>query len=201
MKTLLERDLNPDPIRQFATWYAAARRHEGILQAEAMCLSTLSPDGFPAGRMVLLKEFGPKGFVFYTNFKSSKAQSLLLYPKAALTFFWETMERQVRIVGNVDLVSEEEADAYFASRPRLSQVGAWASHQSEKLKNRGELDRRFAAYKKKFAGKSVPRPPHWGGFLLDPSEIELWQGRPNRLHDRLLYLRRGKRWKIVRLNP
>ncbi|MCE9625170.1 MAG: pyridoxal 5'-phosphate synthase, partial [Deltaproteobacteria bacterium] len=152
MKTLLERDLNPDPIQQFSNWYAAARRHRGILQAEAMCLSTLSPDGFPAGRMVLLKEFDPNGFVFYTNFKSAKGQALLLYSKAALTFFWETMERQVRIVGEVEVVSEEEADAYFASRPRLSQIGAWASHQSDTLKNRAELDRRFDSYRKKFAG-------------------------------------------------
>lgn len=201
MKTLTERNISADPLKLFARWYKEASANKKILQADAMCVSTLSPDGYPAGRMLLLKDFGPDGFVFYTNFKSLKGQSLLVYPKASLTFFWEAMERQVRIVGEVEVVLEEEADAYFHSRPRLSQVGAWASHQSEPLRNRTELDRRFAAFKKRFRGKTVPRPPHWSGFRLLPREIEFWQGRPNRLHDRFLYTRRGKAWKSIRLNP
>lgn len=201
MKRLIEKSLPADPLRLFERWYEVARGCKKILQPEAMCVSTLSPDGFPAGRMLLLKDFGPDGFIFYTNFKSLKGQSLLLYPKAALNFFWEPLERQVRIVGEVDAVSEAEADAYFHSRPRLSQIGAWASHQSEALKGRAELDRRFAEYRKKFRGREVPRPPHWSGFRLAPREIEFWQGRPNRLHDRILYRLRGKAWQISRLNP
>ncbi len=201
MKYLQEKDLNPDPILQFASWFRAARRKRKIEQADAMCLSTLSPDGFPAGRLVLLKGFGPEGFVFYTNFKSLKGRSLLAYPKAALTFYWEPLGRQVRIVGKVTVVSEEEADAYFQSRPRLSQIGAWASHQSATAKNRRELDARFAEYRRKFSGKTVPRPPYWGGFRVLPAEIEFWQAGPNRMHDRVVYRRRGEVWKMSRLNP
>ncbi len=201
MKPLMEKNLPSDPLALFVRWFAEAGKCKKILQPDAMCVSTLSLDGFPAGRMLLLKGYGPEGFVFYTNFKSLKGQSLLAYPKAALTFFWEPLERQVRVVGEVDAVTEEEADAYFRSRPRLSQIGAWASHQSEALKNRAQLDRRFAAYRKKFRGREVPRPPHWGGFRLLPQEIEFWQGRPNRLHDRILYRLRGKAWRVTRLNP
>ncbi|MFO1462771.1 MAG: pyridoxamine 5'-phosphate oxidase [bacterium] len=201
MKRLNENDLYPDPIRQFQKWFAAARREKRILQPEAFCLATLSPDGFPAGRMLLLKSCDAEGFTFFTNFRSVKGKSLQACPKAAMNFFWEPLGRQVRIVGKAEPVSAAESDAYFQSRPRLSQIGAWASHQSEVLKNRRELERRFSDYRGQFSGKSVPRPPHWGGYRLVPKEIEFWQARPNRLHDRFLYRLQGKAWKIYRLNP
>lgn len=201
MKTLGDKYFKSDPFRLFALWYREARKNSQILQPDAMCVSTLSPDGYPAGRMLLLKSHGPEGFVFYTNFKSLKGRSLLAYPKAAYTFYWEPMGRQVRLIGEVAAVSEAEADAYFQSRPRLSQIGAWASQQSAVLKNRAELDRRFSEYRKKFQGREVPRPSHWSGFRLLPREIEFWQARPNRLHDRIRFLRRGSSWKGSRLNP
>ncbi|HCU24558.1 MAG TPA: pyridoxamine 5'-phosphate oxidase [Deltaproteobacteria bacterium] len=201
MKTLDRQDLHPDPLLQFARWFRAAQRCSAIEQADAFCLSTLSPNGDLAGRMVLLKGFDGRGFSFYTNFRSLKAKSVLAYPKAAGTFYWEALARQVRFVGRVERVTEEESDTYFRTRPRLSQLGAWASEQSVLLKSRAELDRRFDVYRKKFFGKEVPRPPHWGGFRIVPKEIEFWQARPNRLHDRFLYSWAGKRWKIRRLNP
>jgi len=201
MGLLTEKDLRKDPIKLFDRWYKAAKASDGIEDASALCLSTIGSDAYPEGRMVLLKEHGPDGFVFYTNFRSIKGKALLARPKAAMTFYWEPLARQVRIVGSVKPVSPAEADEYFRSRPRLSQIGAWASHQSEVLASRSELERRFAFYKKKFDSGQVPRPSHWGGFRLKPRSIEFWQGRPNRLHDRILYRFRGGSWKALRLNP
>src|SRR5262249_7560580 len=138
---------------------------------------------------------------FYTNVRSPKGRSLRSHPKASLTFFWEALKRQVRIVGKTEPVTAAEADDYFRSRARLSQIGAWASDQSAVLKDRRELERRFTAYRNKFAGKEVPRPPHWSGFRLVPREVEFWQSRPNRLHDRFIYIRTGSSWNVYRLNP
>ncbi len=166
-----------------------------------MCLSTVSPDGEPDGRMLLLKGYDEHGFVFYTNFDSPKAKSLQKNPHAAMTFYWEDFRRQIRISGKVEKVSDAEADAYFASRPRMSQIGALVSHQSARLESREILEKEFEAVDKKFEGKPIPRPAFWGGYRLVPSKIEFWQERPNRLHDRHLYRRKGKRWEMSLLYP
>src|SRR5436190_4331630 len=201
MKFLHEKDLNPDAILQFFEWYEKALHNPKMEQANATCLSTLGAKDFPSARMVLLKSFDHQGFVFYTNYHSKKSREMSRHPKASLNFYWEPLGRQVRITGRIEKVGKKEADAYFQTRPRLSQIGAWASRQSEVLKNRAELDHRFAAFNKKFKGKQVPRPPHWGGFRLIPHEIEFWQAGRNRLHDRFLYTRVKHHWRIARLNP
>jgi pyridoxamine 5'-phosphate oxidase len=199
---LAESDLQKDPISQFQIWFDEARQCSEIKLPEAMCLSTVSPQGFPEGRMVLLKDFNSRGFVFYTNFESPKAKSLEDCPKAALTFYWEKLRRQVRIQGTVQKVNDAESDAYFQSRPRESQIGAWASRQSEVLSGRKALDEKFKEYRKKFEGREIPCPSFWGGFRVVPKSIEFWQERSSRLHDRFLYTRQaGGGWKIVRLSP
>lgn len=185
----------------FERWFKKAMASSRIEDATAACLSTVGVDGYPEGRMVLVKGHGSSGFVFFTNFRSAKGKALLRHPRAALTFYWEPLARQIRIVGSVQPVSPAEADAYFASRPRLSQIGAWASVQSSVLKSRGELERSFGHYLKKFQGREVPRPSHWSGFRLKPRSLEFWASRPNRLHDRIRYRRSGGTWKIERLSP
>lgn len=201
MASLSEKNLPSDPLKLFDRWFKAAKAERRIGDATAMHLSTCGRDGYPQGRMVLLKDHGTEGFTFYTNFRSSKGRALVAHPKAALTFYWEPLARQIRIVGDVKPVSPEEADAYFHSRARASQIGAWASEQSAVLQSRAELEGRFKRYAKKFHGIEVPRPRHWSGFLVQPRSIEFWQSRPNRLHDRILYRRSGQAWKIARLNP
>lgn len=194
--------MDKNPIKQFALWFEGAKGRSEIQLPEAMCLSTVSPDGEPEGRMVLLKGYDESGgFVFYTNFDSPKSRALAQNPKAALTVYWEALRRQVRISGTVERVSDAEADDYFASRPRLSQIAAWASCQSAPLESREALEKEFAAVEKRFEDKPVPRPPFWGGYRLIPSRIEFWQERPNRLHDRHLYIRRGDRWEMMLLCP
>lgn len=192
--------MDKNPIQQFREWFGEATA-AGLTLPEAACLSTVSPEGLPEGRMILLKGADEGGFVFYTNLESAKARSLEAHPHAALTFYWEPFRRQVRIQGKVTLVSDAEADAYFRSRPRDSQLGAWASHQSEPLDSSETLGRRYGEFEKKFMGQEVPRPPHWGGYRIIPETVEFWIERPHRLHDRFLYTRQGSGWVITRLSP
>jgi pyridoxamine 5'-phosphate oxidase len=193
-----------DPLDIFAVWLGEAEAAEPN-DPTAMALATVGEDGMPSCRMVLLKGYDAKGFVFYTNYESRKGRQLLATPKAALLFHWKSLRRQVRIEGAVAPVGEEEADAYFAGRPRQSQVGAWASTQSRPLEGRFELEKRVALFAAKYAIGKVPRPPHWSGFRLTPRLIEFWQDGAFRLHDRLVYTRQGEGaaegWTTERLYP
>jgi pyridoxamine 5'-phosphate oxidase len=193
-------DVGPDPIEQFRVWLAAARA-AGIYEPDAMTVSTVGADGRPSSRYVLLRGLDERGYCFYTNYRSAKARALDAHPYAALTFGWLQIHRSVRVEGTVERLPEAESDAYFAGRPRAARVGAWASPQSEVISSREELERAAAAVEQRFAGVEIPRPPHWGGFLVRPERIELWQGRAGRLHDRLRYDREGDGWRIVRLAP
>ena len=188
-----------DPIAQFRDWYERAEREVPL--AHAMTLATVHPDGGPDARMVLLKGFGPEAFRFFTNFNSAKARQLDKVPRAALVLYWRELDRQVRVRGPVARLSEADSDEYFASRPRDSQIGAWASPQSEPLPDRETLDARVEEVEKRFSGGTVPRPPFWGGYALRPEEIEFWQGQAGRLHDRFLYSREGDDWRLDRLAP
>jgi pyridoxamine 5'-phosphate oxidase len=189
-----------EPFAPFERWFALASQSEPL--AETMTLATATRDGAPALRAVLLKGADSRGFVFYTNFESRKAEELSANPRAALCFHWKSLGRQIRIEGTVSLVSDEEADAYFASRPRDSQIGAWASDQSRPLADRGELEDRFARVSRQYAeNPEVPRPAYWSGFRLRPDRVEFWQERPFRLHDRVLFTREGGVWRKQRLFP
>ena len=189
-----------NPLIQFKKWMAEAIKAEA-LEPNAMCLSTLGEDGFPNARIVLLKDLDD-GFVFFTNYQSRKGIELENYPKASLTFFWPEIERQVRVIGNVTKISTEQSDAYFLSRPYSSQLGAWASPQSQEISGREILDSLQTEVEKKFLESPITRPPHWGGYRLLPHRVEFWQGRPSRLHDRLCFDREGTSdWKIRRLAP
>lgn len=197
---LPDADPGLDPIQLFGQWFAAARK-AGILLPEAMTLATASADGAPSARMVLLKDFGEDGFEFYTNLGSRKADELTANPRAALCFHWGVLQRQVRVEGDVTRLSRETSAAYFRTRPRGSQVGAWASHQSQTLEQREMLVRRVREIETRFEGGEVPLPDFWGGFRLHPQRIEFWQGRADRLHDRLLFQREGDGWGSRRLHP
>ena len=189
-----------DPIAEFDRLFDEAQRKEGG-DATACALATATSDGEPSVRMVLLKSHGELGFVIYTNFESRKARELEVNPRASLCFYWESTGWQVRIEGAVERVSDEEADAYFASRPRLSRIGAWASKQSQKLSSRAELLRRFAKYELRYSVSEVPRPPFWGGYRIRPKRIEFWSAKTHRLHDRRVFTRRGGNWAMERLYP
>lgn len=200
LNQLTENNVSSDPIVQFTAWFKDALSAE-LVEANAMVLSTIK-DGKPSARVVLLKGFDEKGFVFYTNYNSHKGQQLASNNSACLTFFWDKLERQVRVEGYMEKVSEEESNAYFWSRPKESQIGAWVSSQSEVIESRDVLDEKLAYYQQKFADTEViPRPAHWGGYILKVESIEFWQGRPNRLHDRILFTHTGDNWKIERLSP
>ena len=193
-------DLDPDPIKQFRSWFSAAI-NAGIHDANAMTLATCADDK-PSARVVLLKDFDERGFVFFTNYHSAKGQQLEKNPNAALVVYWMEVERQIRIEGKVKKTSRKESAGYFHSRPAGAQLGAWASHQSEVIDARRILDARLEEMKERFAQGEIPLPPHWGGFRLKPERIEFWQGRPDRLHDRLRYTRqKDDSWRIERLAP
>jgi pyridoxamine 5'-phosphate oxidase len=200
LATLDERDVDADPIRQFERWFADAAAAR-VPEPNAMTLSTATRDGVPSARIVLLKGVDANGFAFYTDYRSRKGAELAENPLAALTFLWKEIERQVRITGSVSRVSTQESDAYFRTRPPGSRLGAWASHQSAVLASREELEARVQDVIGRFPDGDVPLPPHWGGFRVAPDEIEFWQGRPDRLHDRLLYRRGERGWEISRLSP
>lgn len=197
---IAEADAGRDPIDLFNDWFKVARE-AGILLPESFALATATPDGTPSVRMVLVKAVDQRGFVFYTNYESRKAAELEANPRAALCFHWSVLQRQVRVEGWVERVPAEESRAYFATRARGSRVGAWASHQSQPLSSRAELEERFMKFEREFEGADVPLPPFWGGYLLRPDRIEFWQGKADRLHERLLFQRAGDRWDTVRLYP
>lgn len=201
-EALDESSVRADPVAQFAHWLDEARR-AGLLDPHAMTLATVDAAGRPNARIVLLKEFGPEGFVFFTDYRSRKGGELGGNGWAALLFYWGDLERQVRLVGPVTPVAREVSEAYFSTRPLGSQLGAWASHQSAVLRGgRAELEERLREVTVRFTGGPVPLPPHWGGYRVLPEEFEFWQGRENRLHDRIRYTRRGTAaWDIERLSP
>ncbi|HSE30913.1 MAG TPA: pyridoxamine 5'-phosphate oxidase [Pyrinomonadaceae bacterium] len=192
--------IDRDPIRQFRIWFDDAVS-SGMKLPEAMTLATATRDGRPSARVVLLKQVDNDGFVFYTNYRSAKAQDLEENPQAALVFYWSQFDRQVRVEGSVHRTSSEESQAYFKTRPRESQIGAWASPQSDVIINREVLDERFAELEQLYSDRDIDCPEHWGGYRLRPTRIEFWKGRLGRLHDRIVYEKDGDKWKISRLAP
>ncbi|MCC7030722.1 MAG: pyridoxamine 5'-phosphate oxidase [Chitinophagaceae bacterium] len=201
MTSLSETDMDQDPVVQFQHWFEQAL-HSSIDDVNAMTLSTADMQGIPSSRIVLLKGIQQGQFVFYTNYQSRKGRELESNPQVSLNFYWKELQRQVRIAGPVSKTSAEDSEEYFASRPLESQLGAWASHQSEILDSRAMLEARFEEIKQKYRDLPVPKPPHWGGFAVDPVYIEFWQGRANRLHDRICYQKQAaSQWLRQRLNP
>jgi len=199
---LLLDNVPENPIELFRDWFVEVDTHFDIEEANAMTISTLGLDGYPKSRVVLLKKYTHEGFIFYTNYNSEKGKAIIENPNVCLSFFWHSAERQIIIKGKAEKISENLSDGYFESRPRGSQLGAIVSNQSEVVKDRAELENRLKALESKFEGKEIERPKNWGGFIIKPVELEFWQGRPNRLHDRIRYqLQNDFNWKKERLAP
>ena len=199
-RPLTEGSVDNNPFKQYAVWFEEAVNSK-ILDPYAMCLSTVGVNGQPSSRIVYMRDILDDGFVFYTNYLSQKGKELLSTPKAALNLHWAELDRQIRIEGDVIKVSEEVSDKYFAARPKKSQIGAWASAQSDVLTTREELEQHVLKYTARFKDIEVDRPKHWGGYVLKPTKIEFWQGRASRLHDRIVYTKEGAEWKLRRLSP
>ena len=198
--SLDETHVSPDPVVEFDRWFTQAREAK-VLEPNAMTLATATRDGVPSARIVLLKGYDERGFVFFTDYRSQKGTELEQNPQASLVFFWAELERQIRITGPVSVVSREESEAYFQTRPRISRLSAWVSHQSQVIRGRKVLDDQAQQMGRRYPD-DVPLPPHWGGFRVTPETVEFWQGRESRLHDRLRYLRRkGDGWQLDRLSP
>jgi pyridoxamine 5'-phosphate oxidase len=197
---LSESDVAPDPIEQFRRWFDETL-DAGLHEPNAMTVATATPDGRPSARVVLLKGFDERGFAFYTNYEGRKATELEANPRCALLFYWGELERQVRVEGRAYRLTAEESDAYYASRPRGSRLGALASRQSQTIENRGVLEDRLRKLEREYERREVPRPPYWGGYRVEPNTFEFWQGRENRLHDRIVYRRDPGGWRLERLQP
>ena len=199
LQTLNEADVAINPFQQFTKWWNQAIQSK-VTEVNAFTLATASKTGKPSARIVLLKGYDENGFVFFTNYNSHKGQELIENPNAAIVFFWNELERQIRIEGTVEKISQQESEEYFHARPAGSQIGAWASPQSTVIPNREILEKNETEYKNKF-GENIPKPPHWGGFIIKPVLFEFWQGRSSRLHDRIQYTPQNNNWKIERLAP
>jgi pyridoxamine 5'-phosphate oxidase len=195
-----ESSVSPDPIAQFGHWFDEALEAE-VIEPNAMSLATASADGAPSARMVLLKGYDERGFVFFTDYRSQKGVELTANPRAALVFYWPDLERQVRITGTTSPIAREESEVYYRSRPRSSRLGAWVSQQSQVIASRKVLDDRVPELEETFPGEDIPLPAYWGGFRVAPERIEFWQGRENRLHDRIRYVWEEGSWRIERLSP
>lgn len=199
---LIKDNIPENPMELFQKWFYEADATDGIDEANVMSISTIGLDRYPKTRIVLLKRFTWEGFIFYTNYNSEKGKAILANPRVSLNFFWHGMERQIVIKGKAEKIAPNLSDGYFESRPKGSQLGAWASDQSQEIESREALDEKLSQFEKKFEGQEIPRPEYWGGFIVKPTSIEFWQGRPNRMHDRILFeLQKDYNWKISRLQP
>lgn len=201
-KELLKKDVPENPMELFQTWFHEVEQSNTVDEANAMTISTVGTDGFPKSRIVLLKKFTWEGFIFYTNYTSEKGKAIEANPNVCLSFFWQGMEQQIIIKGKAEKIAENLSDGYFDSRPDGSKLGAWASNQSEIVTSKEVLNSNLEKFEKKFQNKEIPRPAHWGGYIIKPVSIEFWQGRPNRMHDRIRYtLQKDFSWKTDRLAP